>query len=79
MSALETTDPVIQQVVMDRNSTVNKNKMPFCAIRGNRITKVTGGLVGITQNVYRSWNIFSWGPSRLAEDAKQDGLGLKRW
>jgi len=42
---------------MDGNFAINKNQIPFCAIgvdhaleHMNRFMKVTGGLVGITQN-----------------------------
>jgi len=48
MAALQ----VIHQEFMDGNFAINKNQIPFCAIGRivNRIMKVTGGLVGITQN-----------------------------
>ena len=65
---------------MDGNFTVNKNPTPFCAIgvdyaleHINRIMKVTGGLVGITQNASARERFFLTAPelSRLAEEAHQ--------
>ena len=57
MTALLVTDPDIHQEFIDGNFGVNKNQIPFCAIgvdhaleHINRIMKVTGGHVGITQN-----------------------------
>ena len=57
MKALQSTDPDLHQEFIDGNFVVNKNQIPFCAIgvdhaleHINRIMKVTGGLVGITQN-----------------------------
>ena len=57
MTALQSTDADIHQEFIDGNFVVNKNQIPFCAIgvdhaleHINRIMKVTGGLVGITQN-----------------------------
>ena len=51
------TDPEIYREFMNGNFSVHKNESPFCAVgvdhaleHINRIMKVTGGLVGITQN-----------------------------
>jgi len=64
---------------MSGNFAVNKNRIPFCAIgldhaleHINRIMKVTGGLVGITQNASARDRFFLAGPelSRLAEEAR---------
>ena len=80
MKALQTTDPEIYQEFMDGHFTVNKNQIPFCAIgvdhaleHINRIMKVTGGLVGITQNASARDRFFLTAPelSRLAEEAHQ--------
>jgi len=64
ITALQVTDPdqdhrsqITDQEFMDGNFSVNKNQIPFCAIgvdhaleHVNHTMKVTGGLVGITQN-----------------------------
>ena len=80
MSALETTDPDIHKEFMDGNFTVHKNKIPFCAVgvdhaleHINRIMKVTGGLVGITQNASARERFFLTAPelSRLAAEAHE--------
>ena len=79
MTALHVTDPDIRQEFMSGNFAVNKNRIPFCAIgvdhaleRINRMMKVTGGLVGITQNASARDRFFLTGPelSRLAEEAR---------
>jgi len=74
MTALQVTDPDIHQEFIDGNFGVNKNQIPFCAIgveQINRIMKVTGGLVGITQNASARERFFLTAPelSRLAEEA----------
>ncbi len=78
MATLRDTDPNIHQEFMDGNFAVNKNQIPFCAIgvdhaleHINRIMKVTGGLVGITQNASARDRFFLTAPelSRLAEEA----------
>jgi len=78
MTALQATDPDIHEEFMDGNFVVNKNKNPFCAIgvdhaleHINRIMKVTGGLVGVTQNISARERFFLTAPelSRLAEEA----------
>jgi len=78
MTALQTTDPDIHQEFIDGNFVVNKNKIPFCAIgvdhaleHINCIMKITGGLVGITQNASARERFFLTAPelSRLAEEA----------
>ena len=58
MMVLQTTNPDVYQEFTDLNFTVDKNQIPFCAIwvdhaleHINRIMEVTGGLVGVTQNV----------------------------
>lgn len=65
---------------MDGNFTVHKNKIPFCAVgvdhaleHINRIMKVTGGLVGITQNASARERFFLTAPelSRLSEEAHE--------
>ena len=80
MNALKTTDPDIYQELMDGNCSVHKNQIPFCAIgvdhaleHINRIMKVTGGLVGITQNASAREIFFLTAPemSQLAEEARQ--------
>ncbi|KAL5007723.1 hypothetical protein ScPMuIL_016529 [Solemya velum] len=80
MAALETTDPDIHKEFMDGNFTVHKNKIPFCAVgvdhaleHINRIMKVTGGLVGITQNASARERFFLTAPelSRLAVEAHE--------
>ena len=67
------------QEFIDGNFVVNKNQIPLCAIgvdhaleHINRITKVTGGLVGITQNANAQERFFLTAPelSRLAEEAQ---------
>jgi len=79
MKALQSTDPDIHQEFIDGNFVVNKNQIPFCAIgvdhaleHINRIMKVTGGLVGITQNASARERFFLTAPelSRLAEEAQ---------
>ena len=80
MTALETTDPDIYQEFIDGNFTVNKNKIPFCAVgvdhaleHINRVMKVAGGLVGITQNASARERFFLTAPelSRLSEEAHE--------
>ena len=65
---------------MDGNITVNKNKIPFCAVVADpaqehiiRIMKVIRRLVGITQNDTACEIYFLIAPelSRLAEDANK--------
>ena len=79
MKALQSTDPDIHQEFIDGNFVVNKNQIPFCAIgvdhaleHINGIMKVTGGLVGITQNARARERFFLTAPelSRLAEEAQ---------
>lgn len=78
MSALETTDPDIYEEFINGNFSVHKNIIPFCAVgvdhaleHINRVMKVTGGLVGITQNASARERFFLTAPelSRLAEEA----------
>ncbi len=78
MATLQDTGPDIYQEFMDENFAVNKKQIPFCAIWAdhalehiNRITKVTRGLVGITQNASPRERFFLTAPelSRLTEDA----------
>ena len=78
MTALQCTDPDIHQEFISGNFVVNKNQTPFCAIgidhaleHINRIMKVIGGLVGITQNASAWERFFLTAPelSRLAEEA----------
>ena len=80
MTALETTDPDIYQEFIDGNFTVNKNKIPFCAVgvdhaleHINRVMKVAGGLVGITQNASARERFFLTAPelNRLSEEAHE--------
>ena len=80
MTALQTTDPDIYEEFMAGNFAVNKNQIPFCAIGAdhalehiNHIMKVTGGLVGITQNASARERFFLTAPElgRLAEEAHQ--------
>jgi len=80
MKALKMTDPGIYQEFMDGNFSVHKNEIPFCAVgvdhaleHINRIMKVTGGLVGITQNASARERFFLTAPelSRLAEEARR--------
>ena len=70
----------IRQEFIDRYFEVNKNQILFCAIgvdhaleHINRIMKVTGGLVGITQNASARERFFLIAPdlSRLAEEARK--------
>ena len=79
MRAHQSTDPDIHQEFIDGHFVVNKNQIPFCAIgvnhapeHINRIMKVTGGLVGITQNASARERFFLTAPelSRLAEEAQ---------
>jgi len=79
MTALQVTDPEIRQEFMSGNFAVNKNRIPFCVIgvdhaleRINRMMKVTGGLVGITQNASARDRFFLTGPelSQLAEEVR---------
>ena len=67
----------MHQEFMDRNLIVNKNQIPFCAIgvdhaleHINRIVKVTGGLMDITQNASARERFFLTAPelSRLAKE-----------
>ena len=78
MKILQTTDPDIYQEFIAGNFVVNKNQIPFCSIGAdhalehiNQIMKVTGGLVGITQNASARERFFLTAPelSRLAEEA----------
>jgi len=78
MTALQSTDPDIHQEFIDINFVVNKNQIPFCAIgvnhaleHTNRIMKVIGGLVGITQNASARERFLLTAPelSRLASAA----------
>ena len=79
MSALEITDPEKNVEFIDGNFAVNKNQIPFCAIGVDRVLehinptmKVTGGLVGITQNANARERFFLTAPelSRLAGEAQ---------
>ena len=80
MTALQTIDPDIYQEFMVGNFTVNKNPIPFCAVgvdhaleHINRMMKVTGGFVGITQNASARDRFVLTVPERgkLAEEAHQ--------
>ena len=58
MTVFETTYTDIQKESLDRNFTVNKSNIPLYAVRVDhvpeyirRTMKVTGGMIGITQNV----------------------------
>jgi len=73
MATLQVTDPGIHRV-HGRNFAINKNQIPFCATcmdhaleHINCIMKVTGGLVGITQNASARERFFLTAPqlSRL--------------
>ena len=78
MTALRVTDPDIHQEFIDGNFAVIKNQIQFCTIgvdhaleHINRIIKVTGELLGITQNASTRERLFLTAPelSRLAEEA----------
>ena len=70
----------IYQEFIDGNFTVNKNKIPFCAVgvdhaleHINHVMKVAGGLVGTTQNASARERFFLTAPelSRLSEEAHE--------
>ena len=57
MCNLQRSDPDIWEEFVSGNWVVNKNEVPFCALGAyhaleqvNRAMKVSGGLIGITQN-----------------------------
>ncbi len=81
MATLQKTDPDIHQEFMNGNFAVNKNHIPFCAIgmdhaleHINRIMKVTGGLMGVTQNASHWERFCLTAPelSRVTEEARAD-------
>lgn len=85
MRLLETSHPIVHQEFMRGNWVVNKNKyVPFCAIGAdhalehiNRSMKVSGGLVGITQNksARTRYAIISPELTKLTEEAEKT-IGL---
>ena len=80
MASLEASDPSIHQEFMNGNWVVNKNdSVSFCAVGAdnalehlNRSMKVSGGLVGITQNESARAKFFLIAPelARLSSEAK---------
>ena len=80
MASLEASDPSIHQEFMNGNWVVNKNnRVSFCAVGAdnalehlNRSMKVSGGLVGITQNESARAKFFLIAPelARLSSEAK---------
>lgn len=88
MKALAQSDPATWAEFMQGNWVVNKNDMPFCAIgpdhaleQVNRTMKVSGGLIGITQNPGARTKFFLVAPELacLADEAKQmAGLNTPR-
>ncbi|XP_015770587.1 PREDICTED: uncharacterized protein LOC107349002 [Acropora digitifera] len=80
MASLEASDPSIHQEFMNGNWVVNKNnRVSFCAVGAdnalehlNRSIKVSGGLVGITQNESARAKFFLIAPelARLSSEAK---------
>ena len=85
MNCLEESDPEIWEEFIQGNWVVNKNTVPFCAIGAdhaleqvNRMMKVGGGIVGITQNPSALTKFFLVAPelSHIAEEARQM-VGMK--
>ena len=80
MASLEASDPSVHQEFMNRNWVINRNnRVSFCAVgagnaleRLNGSMKVSGGLVGITQNESARAKFFLIAPelARLASEAK---------
>ena len=80
MKCLEEFDPEIWAEFMQGNWVVNKNTIPFCAIGAdhaleqvNRMMKVGGGIVGITQNPSTLTKFFLGAPEpfHIAKEARQ--------
>ena len=88
MKSLSDSDPDIYKEFISGNWVVNKNSIPFCAIGAdhaleqvNRMMKVSGGLVGITQNSNALAKFFLAAPelSNIANEAnKMAGLKSRK-